>query len=75
MTGVTLAATAVLIAWAVQPSDNHAQETSLAPMPEQRQTGAKGADRASCRVPVHVTEEAERQSGGALFEEPMGAIT
>ena len=31
MTRVKLAATAVLIAWAVQPSDSHAQETLLEP--------------------------------------------
>ena len=71
MTKVKLAAAALLIAWAIQPSDGHAQTTSLAPMPEQHQTGAKGTDPASCRVPVHLTEEAERQPGGALHKGPM----
>ncbi len=68
MTRVKFAATALLIAWVVPLSDSHAEETSLAPMPEQQQTGAKGADPALCRIPVHVTEEAERQPGGALHK-------
>ncbi len=71
MTKVKLAATALLIAWAIQPADGHAQTTSLAPMPEQHQTGAKGADPALCRIPVQLTEEAERQPGGALHEGSM----
>ena len=71
MTKVKLAATALLIAWAVQPADGHAQTTSLAPMPEQQQDRAKGTDPASCRIPVQVTEAAERQPGGALHEGTM----
>ncbi len=71
MTKVKLAATALLIAWAIQPADGHAQTTSLAPMPEQHQDQAKGTDPASCRIPVHVTAEAERQPGGALHKGSM----
>ena len=71
MTRVELAATALLIAWAIQPSDSHAQETSLAPMPEQHQTGAKRADPALCRIPVQIKEAAERQPGGAQHKGSM----
>lgn len=71
MMKVKLAATALLIAWAVQPADGHAQTASLAPMPEQQQDRAKGTDPASCRIPVQVTEAAERQPGGALHEGSM----
>lgn len=61
----------MLIAWAIQPSDGHAQTTSLAPIPEQHKTGVKGVDSASCGIPVHVTAEAERQPGGALHKGSM----
>ncbi len=71
MTKVKLAATALLIAWAIQPSDSHAQTTSLAPMPEQHRDRAKGTDSASCGIPVHLTAEAERQPGGALHKGSM----
>ncbi len=71
MTKIKFAATALLIAWAVQPADGHAQTTSLAPMPAQHQAGAKGTDSAACGIPVHLTEAAERQPGGALHEGSM----
>ncbi len=71
MMKVKLAATALLIAWAVQPADGHAQTAALAPMPEQHQDRAEGTDPASCRIPVHLTEAAERQPGGALHEGSM----
>ncbi len=71
MMKVKLAATALLIAWAVQPADGHAQTAALAPMPEQQQDRAKGTDPASCGIPVQITEAAERQPGGALHEGSM----
>lgn len=71
MTKIVLAATALLIAWALQPTVGHAQTAALAPMPEQQQDRAKGTDPASCRIPVQVTEAAERQPGGALHEGSM----
>ncbi len=69
MMKVKLAATVLLIAGAVQHSDGHAQTISLAPMPEQHQDRAKGTDPASCRIPVHVTDEASKPFEIQLYVE------
>jgi hypothetical protein len=71
MTKVNVAAVALLIAWAIGPSDSQAQNTSLAPTPERHQNQTKGADPALCRIAVHISEEAERQPGGALHKGPV----
>lgn len=44
MSKIKLIATALLVAWTIQPTVSHAQETSLAPAPEQHQTAAKGVE-------------------------------
>ena len=69
-------AAAFLVASLVNPSGSHAQETARAAMPEHHQNQTQHQimmlDTAECRTPLQITEEAERQPGGAQYAAATG---
>jgi hypothetical protein len=74
--GWAIAAAALLGASLVNPSGSHAQERARAAMPEQHQNQTQRQimmlDTAACRIPLQITEEAERQPGGAQYAAATG---
>ncbi len=72
MTNIKLTAAGLLIAGAMAVSDSHGQETPPAPKPGHRHgTTQAMPHHGPCAAPVHISQEAERQPGGSLFEGTM----
>jgi hypothetical protein len=73
---LAIAAAALLVASLVNSSGSHAQETARAAMPEQHQNQTQRQimmlDTAECRIPLQITEEAERQPGGGQYAAATG---
>jgi hypothetical protein len=71
-----LAAAALLVASLMSPSGSHAQERASTAMPKQHQNQTQRQimmlETAACRIPLQITEEAERQPGGAQYAAATG---